>query len=503
MKKLNLFPFKNKVIKKIIEKYQTLWALGYLSALAGWDLHTYMPRQGAEERGVMFAKISTLIEKLITDKGFVRLINKAQQEDDLNDYEKAVIKNIKRSLRIYQKIPRSLLEKSARLTNKAQIVWQRARQENNNQLFIPYLEKLVIIARQKAEYLGYKNHPYDALLNLYEEGWTTKEVENFFDQITPPLKNLLQKVIHKKGYVGNHPLTNLQYNKNVLEKINKKILRFFQADLDRLRMDVSAHPFTQYIGYDDTRITTRYEGTNFASSILSTVHEFGHALHHMQCDHWLAKTPAGNLESLGMGESQSRFFENFIGKSREFIKIFYPDLLKLHPTMKKYSPEDIYNYFNLVRPNLIRVNADEISYHLHIKIRFEVEKALIENSLKVTAIPQYWRAKMKEYLGIVPKKDRDGFLQDVHWSMGSFGYFPTYSLGTFLSGIWKKSLEKDLGKINRLINKKNIGRIENWLKEKIHRYGGVYSTKQIVKRVYQKPFSPQPLLDYLEKKYSP
>lgn len=494
-------PFQNKAIKGLLKEHQIFWALGYLSALAGWDLHTYMPVQGAAERGLALSKIGTLAQKMFTDKKFVKLVHNAAKQKGLNDYEKAVVHNLKRSLKIYEKLPSSLLEEITKTTNEAQIVWQEARLKNNFKLFQPFLQKLINLSIKEAEKLGYKNEPYDALLDLYEEAWTAKEVQLFFQEIAPQLKEILKRVQKKKDYMPVHPLEKIAYDRDELEKINDKVLQFFQADFKRMRIDTSAHPFTQYIGYDDTRITTRYRNKNFASSISSTVHEFGHALHHMQCDEALSQTPACSLNSLGMGESQSRFWENFIGKNMEFIKFFYKDFLRLNPKMGRYTKKDFYNYFNTVRPGLIRVESDEITYHFHIKLRFEVERGLISKKIKVKDLPEIWREEMKKNLGVEPKIDSEGVLQDVHWSMGAFGYFPTYSLGTFLSGIWKEEIERDLGDLGNLTNRKGIPKIKNWLKQKIHRFGGVYTTKEVLQKVSQKKFSPQPLLKYLKKKY--
>ncbi len=492
--------FKNKTIKKILEKYEIVWALNHVTALGGWDLQTYMPQKGAKERGKALAILTSLRQKYFLSKEFFSLIDKADKEK-LNRYEKALLKNLKRSLKIYRKIPTELLKKEEELSNEAQIVWQKAKQTDNFKLFEPYLSKLVSLTRKKAEHLGYKEHPYDALLDLFEEGWTTNEVNSFFEEIIPSLSKILYRIQKSENYSPSHPLFNLEYSQKELAKVNQKILELFQVDRERIRLDTSAHPFTQYIAYNDTRITTRYKRKDFAPTILSTVHELGHALHHMQCDKKFMFTPLCDLDSLGMGESQSRFLENFVGRSLEFITYIYEDLLKINLKMSKYSPTEIYKYLNLVKPSLIRTEGDEITYHFHIKLRFDIEKGLIENSIKVKDIPEIWRAKMKEYLGVVPKKESEASLQDVHWSLGAFGYFPTYSLGTFLSGIWKNALEKELGRIDNLINPEKITFVTKWLRENIHQYGSLYSTKEMVRRISGRNFTPTPLLNYLENKY--
>ena len=241
---------------------------------------------------------------------------------------------------------------------------------------------------------------------------------------------------------------------------------------------------------------------DFAKTYGSTMHEYGHALYGIQTPEDLNYSPIEGGTSLIIHESQSRFWENFIGKTKTFLVSIHEEMKKIDPRIENYSIDDIYNYINLVRPSLIRTEADEVTYHLHIMIRFEIEKALIEGKIQVNDLPRIWNEKYEEYLGISPKTDSSGVLQDIHWSGGSIGYFPTYSMGTALSAIWKKSIEKDLGKIDDLVKtKEGIRKVQNWLKEKIHQHGSAYLYNELLQKSAGENFSAQPLLDYLEDKY--
>ena len=241
---------------------------------------------------------------------------------------------------------------------------------------------------------------------------------------------------------------------------------------------------------------------DFAKTYSSVMHEYGHALYDMQSDSGLHYSPIDGGSSLVIHESQSRFWENFIGKTKTFLSIIYEKIKEISPDLEKYSVGDLYYLFNLVRPSLIRTEADEVTYHLHILIRFELERMMIEGKVQVSELPELWNDKYEEYLGIRPKNDSEGILQDLHWSSGSIGYFPTYSMGTALSAIWKKNIEMDLGKIEDLIKtKEGIRKIQDWLKEKVHRYGSTYTYAELLKISLGEKFSAGPLLDYLEKKY--
>lgn len=469
--------FKNKTIFKILDYYKNIWALGYVAGVAHWDMETYMPAKGVGARGEALGRLSVIRQKMFLDPVFVSLIHKASAQGGLSDQERGVVRILLRSLKYYEKLPPKFIEEFEKLTNNATVVWRSAKEKNDFAAFEPYLTKIFDMNRKSAEYLGYKDSLYDALLDQYEEGLTAERVENFFTEIKQPLKDLLGGITTSKNYQKTHFLEKAEYDRSKLEILNTKILKTLWSDMDRFRLDVSSHPFTTSFANTDTRITTWYHKQDFARSILATIHEFGHALYDLQSADELEMTPIAGGSSLVIHESQSRFWENFVGRSEGFARM----------VEKELNVDDVYTYFNKVSPGNLRVEADEITYHFHIMLRFEIEKGIIEGKLKVKDLPEIWNSKMKEYLGVIPKGDSDGSLQDIHWSGGSVGYFPTYSLGTFLSAQWKQKIgSKDA---------------KNWLKSHVHQYGSTYTLEELLKKNKMK-FDPKVNLDYLQKKYS-
>ncbi len=490
----------NTTIIKILDKYKILWSLGHVSALAGWDLETYIPQEGAQARAEALSKISSLSQSLFLEKEFVSLIKKADKEN-LNDFELGIIRLLKRSLDYYEKLPPEFIEEFVKTTSEATVIWKNAKEKNNFSLFENHLQKIFDLTRKKAEYLGYVDHPYDALLDEFEEGLTVKEAEEFFTTIKTPLVNLVKYIKKSPKYQQEHPLEKENYDIEKIKVFSQNLLKFLH-DKNDLRIDVSSHPFSAHIGPGDHRITTRYLGRDFSRAYSSLIHEFGHALYDIQSNPQLDYSPISGGSSHVIHESQSRFWENFVAKSSEFIQLIYPDLMQISKSMHKYSVEEIHRYLNLAKPSTIRTEADEVTYHMHILIRFELEKGLMEGTIKVKDLPKIWNEKYKAYLGVEPENDSHGVLQDVHWSNGLIGYFPTYSIGTALSSMWKHSMEKEIGSIQKLLkNKEGIQKIQNWLKENIHKYGSTYTFNDLTKRVTNENFNSKYFMNYLEEKY--
>jgi carboxypeptidase Taq len=485
--------FTNKTVIKILDYYKNLWALSYVSGVAHWDLETYMPQKGAGARGEALAKVSSLRQKMFLDKEFVTLIHSAEKSKNLNDYEKGIIRTLIRSLKFYEKLPPDFLEKFELLTNEATVVWRGAKEKGDNKLFEPYLTKIFDMNRKAADYLGYKESPYDALLDQFEEGLTAREVEDFFGKISNPLSDLLKSIKKSGKFQKSHFLERQAYDRNKLELVNEKILKRLFEDFGRFRIDVSSHPFTTSFANTDTRITTWYHRKDFGRSILATIHEFGHALYDLQSSDKLEMTPIAGGSSLVIHESQSRFWENFVGRSGAFIGEYLKDFR--NAIGKNVSAEDIYLYFNKVAPGPLRVEADEITYHFHIMLRFEIEKSVIEGKLKVKDLSETWREKMKTYLEVSPQSESEGSLQDIHWSGGMVGYFPTYSLGTFLGAQWEQKMTKGSFEMG------DIEKVKKWLGTHIHQYGSTYTLKELLDKNKMK-FDPEVNLSYLKKKYA-
>jgi len=479
------------MLEDILEEYKKAWALGHALALMGWDLETYMPQEGSKYRGEAIAQLITLRRNEI-----MKLAEKVDRIDEskLDDKERGIIRVLRREIKYYRAVPKEVDEELARLTSEAFIAWSKAKNESNFSIFKPYLEKIVDLKRKIAESLGYEKHPYNALLDLYEEGFTVDDADKVFSSLLPELKTILEKILSSGYYPTHHPLEDMTYDVEVMKKVNDEIINILEMPRSKFRIDISPHPFTERISADDVRITTRYEGKDFRATMFSVIHESGHAIYELQIDPSLEMTPVGQGVSMGVHESQSRFWENTIGRSREFVGIIYP-LLKRFLDLK-YDEEEIYKYFNVVRPSLIRVDADEVTYNLHIAIRYEIEKRLIAGELKVDEIPPLWNDLSEKYLGIRPKNDAEGALQDVHWSGGSFGYFPTYTLGNIIAGmIYAKFnvLEK--------VRERKFNEIKEYLREKIHKYGAIYPPKVLLTRSFGDAYNPEYFIKYLREKY--
>ncbi|RFA97168.1 carboxypeptidase M32 [Pyrobaculum aerophilum] len=489
---------KSETVKQILEHYRVIWALSHAQALLGWDSETYMPEEGIKGRAVARAEIAQLIQRFMLEEKFVKLIEKAEEEKDLTDVERGIIRVLKRDLKFYQKVPPEIVKEFTKVTSEAFIAWRGAKEKAKFDIFAPYLERIVELSRVIADKLGYEEHPYDALLDLYEEGLTSRDVESVFSVLEPGIRKLLGK-LESIGWPKSHKLEEEPYDKTKMEAAIREVLELVGYPKGRFRVDISPHPFTIGITTPfDVRITVRYRGVDFKEPLFSALHEYGHALYELNVDESLAMTPVGTGVSLGVHESQSRFMENVIGRSREFVEKIAPILRKHLDFLSKYGNDDLFYYFNVVRPSLIRTEADEVTYNLHILLRYKLERLMITGEVKVNQLPELWNSEMERLLGVRPKNDAEGVLQDVHWSHGSIGYFPTYTLGNVVAAmIYYKH-----GRIRSLVADGNITAIKEYLKEKIHKWGSVYPPKELLMRNFGEAYNAEYLVKYLEEKYS-
>ena len=497
---------KNKNIKILLEKYKKISILGNINATLGWDLNVNLPAKASEGRAEQSAYVTKLIaEKWLEPefKGLVEDVGGSHFAKAARD-EAAIIRNIKRASKYYWNVPKEIIVEFSETTSKAFMVWQFAKRDNKFKDFLPHLKKVIKLNQIIAGHLGYEKNPYDALLDLYEPSLTAKECELMFNSIQPVLTKLLNKVTSSKNYVSDSELLNgsVRYPQSDQKQLAQFALRKMNYDLEAGRMDVSSHPFEEKLGKNDVRITGRFNETDFRDSFTAAMHETGHALYEQGVNEDYSGTPLDGGVSLGIHESQSRLWENIIGRSKEFIQYMMPVFLTVYPEqLAKAGGDDIFRLFNLVKPSLIRVEADEVTYNLHIALRFEIENGLINNKLKAEDLPEIWREKMKKYLGIKPKDDREGVLQDVHWSHGSFGYFPTYTLGNLYAAQFTKAMRKEI-EMEKCIEKGDLGTILSWLRTNIHQYGSLYWPKELCKKVTGEELNPKYFLEYLKEKYS-
>ena len=488
----------NPLIQQVLEKYKPIWGLDHASALLNWDVETYMPVDASKPRGYALAQLALMKQERIVEAA--NLLLKAEELAGLSDYEKGVLRVAKRDVDYYTKIPPKLLEDLERTSKEATVAWRNARKKSEFTLFEPWLEKIVDLKKQEAEKLGYQGHPYNALLNKYEEELTVTDIDKAFSQLVPNLKRILNQVLEEGSFLPNHPLEQIRYDEETMRRVNAEVLKILGMPDKTFRMDVSTHPFTTGIAIEDVRVTTRYEGADFRETMFSLVHECGHALYELQIDPAFEYTPLARITSLAVHESQSRFWENVVGRSRAFVKLLYPILKKNLPFLSGYSEEDVYRYFNLVRPSPIRVAADELTYNFHIVLRYEIEKKLLGGDVAVSELPSFWRDSMEQYVGVRPKDDWEGVLQDIHWSGGDLGYFPTYALGNIISGMLLQRIQKDMD-LDSIVAGGELNRVKTWLKEHIHRWGSTYSPKELQRRQFGEPYNPEPFVKYLEHKY--
>ena len=479
-----------------------MWSLKHAISLMGWDFETYMPREGTEERGVADSQLHMLRKDLLLNKEFIDLVESAKKLKNLSDFEKGIVRVLNREITKQIRIPKELTEAESLERIRGNMVWREARAKSVFSMYEPHLEKMINIKKQIAEKLGYEKHPYDALLDTFEEELTVNDLDKVFSALTPRIQKILKKLLDSDSpFCNESNLGKSRYDIQKVDDLNHNILTLLQYDMKRFRMDVSTHPFTETISLNDVRITTRYEGIDFKKSISSTIHEAGHALYDMQCDPSLSVTPLEGGSSLALHESQSRFWENIVGRSLLFVQLISHLIRKQISFANQATDDELYLYFNNVKADYIRVDADEVTYNLHIAIRYEIEKKIFGDELRVSEIPEFWNDRMEQLLGVRPTKDSQGVLQDTHWSSGLFGYFPTYTLGNLVSAVIASKMRKDLECYEEDIKKGNFEPIRKWLKLKIHQHGSVYSPKVLLSNALNEGYNPDYFVTYIENKY--
>ena len=495
---------REKLLKELYDTINEISVLGSCVSLLDWDERTYMPRKGSEHRGNQIALISGMAHEKFTAPRIGELINEIIADGlnpDDDSIDAANIRELKRSYEKYVKLPKSLVEETSKTVTMAQGIWQEARQKSDFASFKPWLEKVIGLKQQRAEAIGYKGVAYNAMLDDYEAGASTDDITKVFAGLREPLVDLIAR-IKSSGKSPDTGIITRNYPVDRQEKFGTEAAKIIGYDFEAGRIDITAHPFCTDIGPGDIRITTRYNPNHFPQAFFGILHESGHAIYDqgLIIDHY--GTPCSEPVSLGIHESQSRMWENLVGRGRPFWRFFYPKAQQLFPeALGKVSLDQFYFAINDVRPSFIRVEADEATYNLHILLRFEMESAFFSGDLKVADIPATWNEKFKKYFDIVPKNDAEGCLQDVHWSGGLIGYFPTYTLGNLYSAQFFAQAKKDLGNFEADFEKGDFSKLFGWLRDKIHKHGSRYRPEQLCQRITGKPLSHQYLMDYMNKKY--
>lgn len=497
-----------------MSKYAELCAYGRqgatlksVAALLAWDQETYMPRAGGDARAEQMALLAGMMHERGTSSELGDLISGAE-DATLNDQQRACVREFRRDYDKRTKLPKALVEELARTGSKAQDVWKDARKNNDFKAFEPWLGKMVDLSRQKAEAYGYEGELYDALLDEYEPNATAKEVESVFTPLGEKLSALV-KELTESGNAPDDAPTKVHAPEDRQHALGMHVLKAIGFDLNAGRLDITTHPFCEGLAPGDTRLTTRYDEKYFPGAFYGTMHEAGHGMY----EQGLPKggthegpggeqinsfgTPLADDISLGIHESQSRMWENMVGRSRPFWRWIYQEACDQFAELGKYDEEEVYRAVNIVRPTYIRVEADEGTYNLHVMLRFGIERAMLSGDLAVGDLPGAWNERFKELLGLDVPNDTNGCLQDVHWSFGLFGYFPTYTLGNLYAAQFWQTIQKDLPGLEDEFAKGDFGRLKTWLNENIHAHGRRYGAGELCEKVTGRPLESQPLMDYL------
>lgn len=492
---------------KLVEK-EFLEYIGKMSAyeealsLIFWDLRTGAPKKGIDGRSNVIGILSSEVFEMSTsDKmaGFIARLSEA--EGSITDITKKAIEHCKKEYDKNKKIPAEEYKEYVVLQSKAESVWEEAKEKSDFDMFRPYLEKLVETNKRFITYWGYEGNKYNTLLDMYEPGMTVEVLDQVFGDLREKIVPLV-KAISKSS---DKPETNFlleHFPKEKQRDLSIEILNQMGYDFQAGRLDETVHPFEITINKGDVRVTTKYDESDFRVAVFGTIHEGGHALYEQNISQDLMGTPLCTGTSMGIHESQSLFYENFVGRNYSFWKKNY-ELLRRYSNgqFDHVSLADYYKAINESKPSLIRIEADELTYPLHVIIRYEIEKGLFNDEIEVKDLPQIWNDKYEQYLGVRPDSDSLGVLQDVHWSGGMFGYFPSYALGYMYAAQFKHAMLKDLPNFDGLLEEGNLGPIREWLTDKIHQFGSMKKPLEILHDVTGEGLNPQYLVDYLYEKY--
>jgi carboxypeptidase Taq len=498
-------PSAEQAYSELIRRSKEHALLSSCASLLEWDERTFMPHGGSAHRAAQMGLLARLAHEMLTAPEVGDLLGEVEASKLVTDAESSAAVNVREIRRTHNravKLPKELVEELARVTTQAQQVWQEARSANDFASFQPWLEKIVSLKRQEAEAVGYTDVPYDALVDQFEPGAKTAEISRVFADLRKELVPLIQSIAASKR----------QPRRDILERdfpiarqqeFGKTAASAIGFDFAAGRLDVTTHPFCSGIGPGDCRITTRYNTNHFNEAFFGILHEAGHGIYDQGLNSEEFGTPLGSAASLGIHESQSRLWENQVGRGLGFWQHFFPQAQRLFSeALDDVVLDDFCFAINAVQPSFIRVEADEATYNMHIILRFEMEQALVSGDLQPADVPAVWNEKFEGSFGIKPPTNARGCLQDIHWSGGLIGYFPTYTLGNIFAAQFMERARIDLGDLESDFRKGQFGRLKGWLNEKVHRPGQRYRPSDLCKRVTGKPLDHQPLLAYLRDKYA-
>ncbi len=491
-------------LPRLQEKIRRISRLREAIAVLDWDQQTYMPPSATEQRADQVATLSRIVHEEIISQETADLLHQAEDEAQYLDPEGEEVANIRAFRREYNRrarVPASLAEEFSRTTSLAHNEWVLAKKNNDYKSFQPWLEKIFHLCKEIAESRGYEKHPYDALLDPFEPGMQTEQIQALFDQIREPLITLVHK-IQSSPIKADDKLLYRHYPIEKQRLVAEDVIQRIGFDPSRGRQDTAPHPFCTSFSTRDVRITNRFKENWLPGSLYAAMHEAGHALYEQGFPDSFNGTFLRDGASLGFHESQSRMWENWVGRSLPFVEYYFPTLQGIFPeSLRDITADQFYRAVNKVEPSLIRVEADEVTYNLHIMIRFELELDLLEGKLSFHELPDAWNAKMRHYLGIEPSSPAEGVLQDVHWSAGIVGYFPTYTLGNLIAGqLWKKIIT-DIPDLYERIRQGDFQPLLQWLRTHVHIHGAKYLPQDLLVKITGKPLDASHYLQYLQNKF--
>jgi carboxypeptidase Taq len=495
-----------KAYEELITTMKEITLLGSTASVLGWDQRTYMPPQGSAHRAAQLSLIAGMSHEKFVAPRIGELLTECEKSDLVKDPDSPEAVNVREIRHRYDKetkLPKALVEELVKVTSLAEKEWETARKNSDFKSFAPAQEKVFELTKQVADCYGYAGgEPYDALLDNYEPGAKTKDVAVVFESLRKDLVELLGKIKagKKKPDVS---IIERPYNVELQRVFGESVAAAMGFDFTAGRLDITTHPFCDGFGPGDTRITTRYNPNRLNDALFGIMHEAGHALYEMGLDKWHHYgTPMADAASLGIHESQSRMWENQVGRSKEFWVYFLPQAKRIfREALHDVDVDAMYGAVNYVTPSYIRVEADEATYNLHILLRFELERALLNGDVKVKDIPGEWNSRFEKYFGIKVDKDSHGCLQDVHWPAGLIGYFPTYTLGNLNSAQFFAKAKKDIPDLMKQFERGDFSGLLAWLRKNIHQNGSRYRAKVLVEKVTGQPLSHKPLMDYMTSKF--
>lgn len=475
-------------------------AFGHAMGILHLDASTVAPKGCFEGRGQTLGILSGMMYELVSNPENAELIKYLEENDDrLDEYTKRELALLKKECEQLSRIPQNEYVEYSMLINEAQSTWENAKNDNDFDTFAPCLERIVEFNRKFARYYNPNLPAYDALLNEYEEGLTMESLDEFFAQLRKTIVPLIAKIKNVPQVEG--AFLNKHYPIEKQRELAEYVMDVMSIDRSHCVLSESEHPFTSGFNNKDVRITTHYYENDLASSLYSVIHEGGHAIYEMGCDDRCNYTSLYGGASMSMHESQSRFYENIIGRSREFITYIYPKIKELFPEqLENVTAEDLYKAVNKAEPSLIRTESDELTYCMHVMVRYEIEKRLIDGTLAVKDVPDEWNRLYKEYLGVDVPNNKEGCLQDCHWSNGYFGYFPSYALGSAYGAQMLKVMQEETGDIYSDIANGDLSKVTAWLHNKIHRHGNLYVSTELFKNICGE-FDAKHFTDYLVNKF--